>query len=459
MALSLPEPLRIGGDPRLLAIPAATALAGLLVVVVLYAPWAHAVAIALGLVAGAALLTRPYFAVLAFLALRLVLDLLWWAEGTVGGLNLLQLASAAVIAATVGLLVLRLKDVLRHPMLPWLCVLSCLVALGALRADSLTEAMKLSAELTTPWLLLALVTVLADSPKKRVGVLVGTAIAGVIPVLSSLRHVALGTGTFHLHGYDRLLGDYANLHNHALVMAVLTAVAITAIALSRTHWQRALGAALLLGAGACLVLTYVRTALLAVAAFLVIFLVLEKRWRWVAGLGVAFVLLVLFSGTVQDRFSDLVEVFTMAETESRDDLGSGRWMLWKEGITHYRRGGPADWFLGRGLGAHWAATSQHIDPHSDLLSVLLQIGPIGLLTWIGGALLGAWRAFRVVREAEARSDRTLAAFVLGLLVVMGISVAISNAFITRPSLGWVAWALVGVCFAVPLTSHSRGRTP
>jgi len=445
-------------DARWLALPVALALGGVLVAVVLWAPWAHAVAIALGLVAGAALLARPYFAVLAFLGLRLVLDLLWWAEGTVAGLNLLQLASAAVIAATMGLLVLRSRAVLRHPLLPFLAVFSGLVAVAAVRATDLGDAVKLGAELTTPWLLLILVSVLADSPARRVGVLVGTAVAGIIPVLSSLRHAVLGTGRFHLHGYDRLLGDYANLHNHALVMAVLCAVAITALALARRPTHHVLAALLLAGAGTCLALTYVRTALLGVAAFLALFLVLEKRWRWLAGLAVAAVLLILFSGTVQDRFSDLIEVFTLAETESRDDLGSGRWMLWKQAITHYQRGLPAEWLLGRGLGAHWAATSQHIDPHSDLLSLLLQVGPPGLVTWLGGMAAGAWRAVRVLREGQARSDRTLAAFTLGLLAVMGIAVSISNAFVTRPSLGWVAWALVGVCFAVPLTPHPEGRT-
>lgn len=457
MALSLPA-LDGRASPRLLAIPAALGLAAVLVIVVLWAPWAHAVAISLGLIAGAALLARPYYAVLAFLGLRLVLDLLWWAEGTVMGLNLLQLASAAVIAATLGLLALNIKAVLRHQMLPWLVVFGFLVVLAAARATGPAAAIKLGAELTTPWLLLILVSVLADTPARRVGVLVGTGIAGMIPVISSLRHAVAGTGRFHLHGYDRLLGDYANLHNHALVMAVLCAVAIAAISLARRPTHRGLALVLLAGAGACLTLTYVRTALLGFGVFLVLFLFFERRWRWLTGLGVAIVLLVLFSGTVQDRFSDLIEVFTLAETENRDDLGSGRWMLWKQGISHYVQGSPAQWFLGRGLGEHWEATSQGIDPHSDLLSLLIQVGPIGLLAWLGGAAVSAFRTLQVIRFAEHRSDRTLAAFALGLLAIMAISVSISNAFVTRPSLGWVAWALVGVCFAVPLNPSSTGRT-
>ena len=60
--------------------------------------------------------TRPLFALVAIFIGRGVLDLLWWIPGTIAGLNMLQLFSAAVFVLVSTQLFLDLKRMQDHPL-------------------------------------------------------------------------------------------------------------------------------------------------------------------------------------------------------------------------------------------------------------------------------------------------------------------------------------------------------
>ena len=440
----------------LIGVAAASAMVLGLAPVIVYLPWMQAVALVLGLLTAGLMLLRPYAAVLAFLALRTLLDMLWWTDIQVAGWNLLQAGSGAMIAMGFVLLLLRARQLRHHPMLPAVIGFVAFVGLAAVRATSIGDGMKLVAELTSPWILLLLVSALANSPARRLGVMLTIAVSSLVPIGLGLYHLVQGTAQFELHGYMRLLGAYSNLHNHAIIMGSLVPLGLMFLIATRKAPQRVLATLFVLGAGTCLYFTYVRTALLALAVFGVVFLVLERRWRTLLLLAPLFLVFLGLSTTMQDRFADLVTVFEADDQiASRDDLGSGRWRLWREAWATYVRSGPAQWVIGGGLGSHWYSTFRVIDPHSDILSLLLQTGPLGVLLYLGMMAHTAWRGLRVRLTAELPFERTYASFAAALMLVMLVSMSISNAHVTRPSAGWYVWALVGVLFAIP---PSRGQT-
>jgi len=418
--------------------------------IIVFLPWLQSAALVLGLVTAVLMVLRPYLAVLAFLALRTALDMMWWADIKVFGLNLLQAGSGAMIAMGLILLLLRARQIRYHPMLPAVVGFVGFVTLAGLRSTSVADGLKLYAELTSPWILLLLVSALANSPKRRLGVMLTIAISSLVPISLGLWHLYQGTGQFEFDGYMRLLGAYSNLHNHAIIMGTMVPLGLMLFLAAKKAPNRLLATLYVLGAGTCLYFTYVRTALLALAVFGLVFLVLEKRWRTLALFVPLFIIFIAISTTMQDRFADLVTVFQAdGRITSRDDLGSGRWRLWREGWTYYGRSGAAQWLIGSGLGSHWNSTHRHVDPHSDILSLLIQMGPVGVVLYLGMMAQTAWRGVKVRLTAELKFERTYASFTAALMLVMLVSMSISNAHVTRPSAGWYAWALVGVLFAIP----------
>jgi O-antigen ligase len=117
-----------------------------------------------------------------------------------------------------------------------------------------------------------------------------------------------------------------------------------------------------------------------------------------------------------------------------------------------------DFFLGIGLGGQTLMTldwvkrfgARHItlDPHNDLLLLLFQIGPFGVLCY----LAIQWKVYKVARAIHAmahadRFARNLATFAAALTAMVFVTNAISNSFIHRTSPGWFYWCVCGLMFA------------
>lgn len=298
------------------------------------------------------------------------------------------------------------------------------VAIGALRASDPLDAGRYGLHLLGPvvWLRAVAASGLTEVPRAWFA-------AALVPIGASLVALAAGQPADHvLHGWPRLIGAYQNLHAHASAMAVFAAAAWVSGRPDPLVRTTGVGATLALG------FTYVRTGWLWVAGAVSLAYALRGRW-W----GVAAVIAALgaLSLAAPERFADLGAVATgTPPAEGWGALGSWRGRIWGEALAAWWSGPAADVWLGRGLGGQYGL-HRHLDVHSDWLALLVQLGPAGLLAWMGltaRQLASLDRADRVGAEAFA------------LLFTGAALAAISNDWLLRATpilwtYGWVGIAL------------------
>jgi hypothetical protein len=247
---------------------------------------------------------RPEIGLYAYFAFRILADILWWVPVSFGGFSALEALSGGFTLLAAILYYLELRRVERHPVFGALLLYIFVLTLSAIRASDARDGAEIIARYMSPFLMMFIVTALFRDPQGWRRVMATFAWAGGIPVLISLYHLATGQmGGVSLAGINRLLGGYENLHNHAHAMLVLAAVyAFWFFVLPRGRLKvlagAAMGAALL-----CLYLSYVRTALLGFAVFILIFALIERRWTLLGTLVVGGAALLAVSGTLRERFS------------------------------------------------------------------------------------------------------------------------------------------------------------
>lgn len=192
-------------------------------------------------------------------------------------------------------------------------------------------------------------------------------------------------------------------------------------------------AALLVWSGAattCLVLTLARAQWLGmlVASLAVGFL---KRW-WLALLALAFTILLLAG------------VPLLRERLMASESVEWRLELWQVG---WGLAWPPTW-LGRGLGTAHLHVNQLLPkvdapPHNDYLKVAIEMGLLGLITfvvWLFALLRHAWWAYRGAR------DRVISWRALSLLAVVlaGMAMSLADNYQSYAAVQWYLWALVAL---------------
>jgi hypothetical protein len=358
---------------------------------------------------------------LAVLPARVALDLLWWCE--VGPLSLPQLGSALIGLGLLGVVLSRWRGLGGWGVLlgAWLLVL----LLGALRADSALEALRYGLQLAIPALWVA-----ALASDDELDWPAAWTWAPLLPVACSIGLLLAGQPYEHvLHGWPRLLGAYGNLHTHAASMAVFSAT-LAPLAVLRRSWGTGLLAA---GASVCLLATWVRGSL----AWAVLALVLAQRGRGrgLLLLGLAAVGLV----ALRERWTDLWALLTLTPPEGGwGALGSWRIRIWTESLTGFLAGPPAEIWLGRGLGGHFGL-HRHLEPHSDWLSLLYQLGPGGLLLWLGANV--------ALLRALLRSRHPVAPIAFGLLGSAILTALVTNDLLFRPTPLWWTYGVAGLALS------------
>lgn len=415
--------------------------------------------VAVGVAVALFFFTRPEVALLVFFALRVPMDLLWWLPGSVGGLNMMEVFSGGVAALATALLYFELRRFSRHPafvvFVPWVFVMG----IAALRNLDVREGMEILARYLSPFVMMMLVTEFFDDDRRRRRLFSVITLLCVVPVAVSLYHLASGQmETYDIGGYNRLKGGYKNLHNHALAMMFIVTVGVFWLGRVRTVGPTLAFGALTLGAFVAHHFTFVRTSLLGLAVFAVVFLWLTRRIRALTVLTVVAVVAVATSATLQERLTDIVAFFQPDDgTGSREDLGSGRLGLWTVSMQEYLRHPMGDVVLGLGLGKHYqlteaffnmyaAAEEGYVDPHNDYLTLLYQMGPLSVLTYVAAQVQGVRYALKlraITRDAWAWE---FSAYVVALMAAATVCNGLSNAFVTRTTLGWYLWGLVGVIY-------------
>ena len=404
--------------------------------------------------------TRPALALFSIFCVRAVLDLLWWIPGTIAGLNMLQLFTAAAFVLVAAQLFLDLKRVQEHPHFKLFLMYIVLMVIAIARSHGLVRNLDSIVRYTAPFTLFFMVSIYFKERHMRAKLLLVVACIGVIPLTTSLYHMASGQmNQYSLAGYNRLLGGYKNLHNMALMSLFFLTLWTFWLVQVRANFKR-LVLMTLIGLGTLsLYMTYIRTGLLGWAVFLGFGLLFQKQYRTLGvamGLGA---LIVLFSGDIQDRFGDLLLIFDDENiTLDKRKLGSGRWGLWTLSMNEFLSQPPWDLLLGSGLGGQREMTldwvklfhSKHItlDPHNDMLLLLYQIGPFGVLIY----LAMQWKVLTIAREVwnapnADRFARSIAAYSAALTVTVFVTNAISNSFVHRTSPGWYYWCVCGLLVA------------
>jgi O-Antigen ligase len=411
---------------------------------------------------------------LAFFCARLILDLLWWIPGSIASLNLMELFTGGATALFAALFVADIRRHERHPCLLAFVPYVVVLGFGGMRNLELRAGMEILVKYISPLLLMFLISGWQNTPELRRRFLWVTSAVITIPVLVSLHHWLTGHhSSFELQGYRRLLGGYQNLHNHALMMMAFTSLAAWWFFQVKGRRNQAAMALFAAAALAVLYLTYVRTALVALAAFLGAFLFLSGRRPMLAAGIIVGSLFIASTPAMQDRFKDLVLFFVPGDdVVDKRKLGSGRWGIWTASVGEYLARPVGDIVFGLGIGKHYMLTAEaynplvlrkggSVDAHSDYLTMTFQVGPIATLCYLSMQAQILRSGLRVLRGAPDLRVRQFAAYVMALNIGSVAANMVSNAFINRVSLGWFFWAMVGLLFAAErdLDKNGAGGPP
>ncbi|HYP49196.1 MAG TPA: O-antigen ligase family protein [Thermoleophilaceae bacterium] len=185
------------------------------------------------------------------------------------------------------------------------------------------------------------------------------------------------TGTYYGAG-EKLGFAPAIPHELALLGVVVAAAGLTV----RRTWMQVL----FFSIGAVpAVLTGVRSALLAALLIVIIYMVQSNvRLRAIVAVG-ALGLVAVFSGalgTATARFETESSEFSSVST-----VGSGRGEIWSVAIGGWESEGPLAWLFGTGLRSIQEFEIRELGAtfvgHSDVVEVLVQLGLVGFVVWIG----------------------------------------------------------------------------
>lgn len=130
-------------------------------------------------------------------------------------------------------------------------------------------------------------------------------------------------------------------------------------------------------------LTGVRSALLALAVVVIVFLLRSHFSRRSLAIVASILVVSMVSGgaaVVQERLAQ------QSETErSFSEAGSNRGAIWTVAVTPWWNAGPGEWTFGLGLGSIQEAALRNLGEsyvgHSDLIEVGVTLGLLGLLGW------------------------------------------------------------------------------
>ncbi len=317
----------------------------------------------------------------------------------------------------------------------WYAVL----ALGLLRADDPGGGLRQFAVLGVPPLAYLAATPDPAAARRLVGAFLAVA---ALPVT-----VALGTWFFGTpeveHGVARNLGPYANVHNHAY-NAAITAILAGAFAARPGPWRAPL-ALLALASLAALWSTHVRSAVAFVGLF-------ALAWAPRRTLPLAVVGAAAWVAMDLDRWREFgAALVGIAPAAGWEALGTHRVAIWRDSGLAFADRSTMEQLLGLGLGDHLGFWKP-IDPHSEPLRLLYELGLPGLVLWHLAALRGTWLAHQLTRDADpCRAELGRLARALG---VSAIAIdLVTNAFVARPTPAIALWALLGAAARV------RDRAP
>ncbi|HEX2071123.1 MAG TPA: O-antigen ligase family protein [Thermoleophilaceae bacterium] len=298
------------------------------------------------------------------------------------------LGTFTTAAATAGLLLVAMPLRFDGPLVPFGALGFVLIVLAhATFATDEEQLIQASKYMIFPAVALAVASLSTSDLLVRLKWLVlGSSLGAMV---FHLGIVAAGVGnssTYYDAGEKLGLSAEGGPHSLALLATIVAAAGLT---LRRADLQIAFFA---LGAVPAL-LTGVRSAMLAIAVILVVYLVQSRGKPRALGVLAGIAAIAVVSGAVEvviARFDS-----ESAELASFASLGSGRGIIWTVALQGWEAAGPGAWLYGAGLrsvfGFEVAALGSGFVGHSDFIEVIVQLGVAGLVAWVAlwGGLLRA----------------------------------------------------------------------
>ncbi len=205
----------------------------------------------------------------------------------------------------------------------------------------------------------------------------------------------------------------------------------------------------------CIVLSMTRGSWLAFILVVIVFVVLEKRWRVLtakifAGLAIAFLIVALFSPKIQDRLTTLTNVKFQSNTE--------RVLMWKaasEIFYDYPIYGVGQKMFFKAYNSYYITHESrersdrgmrgHTQPHNNLLHRASEGGLIGLAAFVGLYVYFFWKFF-----TQFRRERQFAfgAGMTALLILAGLQLeGLTDTNMNQVPIMREFWLLAGTLIA------------
>lgn len=283
------------------------------------------------------------------------------------------------------------------------------------------------------------------------------ALSAAVPTLVAFQQLATGTGglidTTGTTEVNRAVGTLGNPNPFAHYL-VLTLLATCALLDGTRGWRRWLWLGLAGLQAIALGATFTRGAWLAAAVALAVLLLtggLRHAWRWLLIVSVVFgVLLLLNADTLDARFANLDS--SNLETNS----AASRLAIWQSMLAFLATSSRI--VTGFGVGSVTAIADRYLQlplvTHNDYLRVLVELGAVGLLIWVGVFVAAAVGLTARLRAARGHTKERLAAAIgLAALAAYFTGGWVENLF-TLTSFQWYWWVLILAPLAIRLPPPS-----
>jgi putative inorganic carbon (HCO3(-)) transporter len=306
--------------------------------------------------------------------------------------------------------------------------------------DSAVEAVRIG---TVVVIVITLGHVVRDRGHMRL-LLLAILASAVAPLAAAALQIARGGAGLTAEGIGRIDGTFLHPNPFAAYLSLLLILGVALFPHMDRRWKVAL-AGLSLACGAVLVSTYARGAWIAAFAGLLMVAFLQgRRLLWL--MGAAVLVVAIFIPSVKLRVSDLTE----ARSESGAPANSLAWRIeyWKGALE--LQDNP---LFGIGLREVELSEEAAKAPHNDFVRVYVEMGLVGLGTylWLLGALF--LQARRAYREAAPGVARGLAVAFLGSLTAIVVLSIAANVVSQLVILWYFAAILVLASAAAQLTGE------
>jgi hypothetical protein len=202
-----------------------------------------------------------------------------------------------------------------------------------------------------------------------------------------------------------------------------------------------LGASLL-----ALAFTFHRTAYIAIAVELLLWLVLKRKYKLALGIcATGFVGVVLYAGAFRTLYAPLTDAVEGNVDVSGDEFLRGRGLIWATFLADYAQGNPIHWLIGRGgsvlNGNLFLDEMGENDPHNDFVRLLHDYGAIGVIAYF----VVLWRLVARARRFKGSSpflDAIARMFLVSLVAMLILS--FTHEPMRYPSAVWYLFSLASI---------------